>query len=125
MEEWVRWTLDSYRDHGFGLWVAILEDSGGFAGQCGLTVQEVEGEEEVEIGNLFLRKYWGRGLAAEAASASRDHGFRLGYERLVSLIDPRNFASRRVAEKTGLTLEEIWKWNKNVYAINRDHEKVP
>lgn len=49
VEEWVRWTLASYRDHGFGLWVAILKDSGGFAGQCGLTVQEVEGDEEVEI----------------------------------------------------------------------------
>ena len=44
VEGWVRWTLGSYEDHGFGLWVAILKDSGEFAGQCGLTVQEVEGE---------------------------------------------------------------------------------
>ena len=128
VEEWVRWTLASYRDHGFGQWVAILKDSGGFAGQCGLTVQEVEGEEEVEIGYLFLRKFWGRGLATEAAMAVRDHGFHtLGYERLVSLIDPRNHSSRRVAEKTGLTLEkEVWKWNKNicVYSISKD-ENAP
>jgi [ribosomal protein S5]-alanine N-acetyltransferase len=121
-EEWVRRMLESYRDHGFGLWAAILKESGEFAGQCGLTVQEVEGEEEVEIGYLFLRQFWGRGLATEAARACRDHGFRLGYERLVSLIDPGNLASRRVAERTGLALErEVWKWNKNicVYAINR------
>ena len=122
-EDWVRWTLGSYRDHGFGLWVAILKASGEFAGQCGLTVQEVEGKEEVEIGYLFLREFWGRGLATEAARASRDHGFhKLGYERLVSLIDPGNLASRRVAERTGLALErEVWKWNKKicVYAINR------
>ena len=44
-EEWVRWTLGSYRDHGFGLWVAVLKKSGEFAGQCGLTVQEVEGKK--------------------------------------------------------------------------------
>jgi len=128
VEEWVRWTLASYRDHGFGLWVAILKDSGEFAGQCGLTVQEVEGKEEVEIGYLFLREFWGRGLATEAATAVRDHGFhKLGYERLVSLVDPRNLASRRVAEKTGLTLEkEVWKWNKKicVYSISKD-EKAP
>jgi RimJ/RimL family protein N-acetyltransferase len=126
-EDWVRWTLSSYRDHGFGQWVAILKDSGEFAGQCGLTVQEVEGKDEVEIGYLFLRKFWGRGLATEAASAARDHGFGLGYERLVSLIDPRNRPSRRVAERVGLTLEkEIWKWNKKicVYAISRD-ENAP
>jgi ribosomal-protein-alanine N-acetyltransferase len=119
-EEWVRRAHESYRDHGFGLWVAILEDSGEFVGQCGLTVQEVEGKNEVEIGYLFLRKFWDRSLATEAA---RDHGFNtLGYERLVSLIDPGNLASRRVAEKIGLTLEkEIWKWNKEicVYALHK------
>ena len=127
-EDWVRWTLSSYRDHGFGQWAAVLKDSGEFAGQCGLTVQEVEGEEEVEIGYLFLREFWGRGLATEAARAARDHGFHaLGYERLVSLIDPGNLASRRVAERVGLTLEkEVWKWNKNicVYAISKD-ENAP
>lgn len=128
VEEWVRWTLASYRDHGFGLWVAIFKDSGGFAGQCGLTMQEVEGREEVEIGYHVLREFWGRGLATEAATAVRDHGLQaLGFERLVSLIDPRNLPSRRVAEKTGLTLEkEVWKGNKNicVYAISKD-ENVP
>ena len=122
-EEWVRRVQKSYRDHGFGLWVAVLEDSGELAGQCGLTVQSVEGIDEVEIGYLFLRKFWGRGLATEAAMAVRDHGFHtLGYERLVSLIDPGNLASRRVAEKVGLTLErEVWKWNKEicVYAIHK------
>ena len=122
-EEWVRWTLGSYRDHGFGLWVAMLKDSGEFAGQCGLTLQEVEGEEEVEIGYLFLRRFWGRGLATEAARKVRDHGFALGYRRMISIIDPANFPSRRVAEKSGLTLEkEIWKWNKKVcdYAIGAE-----
>ncbi len=122
-EEWVRRILGSYRDYGFGLWVAVLENSGEFAGQCGLTVQEVEGKDEVEIGYLFLRKFWGRGLATEAARAARDHGFHtLGYERLVSLIDPGNLASRRVAERVGLTLEKkVWKWNKEicVYVIRK------
>lgn len=130
VEGWVRWTLGSYEDHGFGLWVAILKDSGEFAGQCGLTVQEVEGRDEVEIGYLFLRKYWGRGLATEAATAARDHGFQtLGYRRLVSLIDPGNLASRRVAEKVGMALEKkIFKRNKEicVYAIREnDRAKAP
>jgi [ribosomal protein S5]-alanine N-acetyltransferase len=127
-EAWVRWTLGSYRDHGFGQWVAILKSSGEFAGQCGLTVQEVEGEEEVEIGYLFLREFWGRGLATEAARAARDHGFALGYPRLISIIDPGNLASRRVAEKTGLTLEkEVWKWDKEVcvYVVQEGYEHAP
>ena len=122
-EEWVRRVRESYRDNGFGLWAAILKDSGEFAGQCGLTVQEVGGKNEIEIGYLFLRRFWGRGLATEAAKAARDHGFyTLGYERLISLIDPANLASRRVAEKVGLTQEkEVRKWNKKicVYALSK------
>jgi [ribosomal protein S5]-alanine N-acetyltransferase len=121
-EDWVRWTLGSYRDHGFGQWVAVLEDTREFVGQCGLTVQEVEGTEEVEIGYLFLRRFWGRGLATEAARAVRDYGFALGYRRLISIIDPGNLPSRRVAEKTGLTLEkEVEKWGKRVciYSVEK------
>ena len=120
-EAWVCWKLQSYRDHGFGQWVAILKDTGDFAGQCGLTVQEIEGREEVEIGYLFLRKHWNQGLATEAARACRDHGFALGHDRLVSLIDPGNLASRRVAEKVGMTLEkEVEKWGESirVYSMN-------
>jgi [ribosomal protein S5]-alanine N-acetyltransferase len=124
-EEWVRWTLRSYMDHGFGQWVVILKCSGEFLGQCGLTVQEVEGRDEIEIGYLFLRRFWGFGLATEAAIAARDYGFHtLDYRRLVSLIDPGNVASRRVAEKVGMTLEkQVWKWNKKicVYVIRRDN----
>jgi len=125
-EEWVRWNLRSYREHGFGLWAAILKDSDEFAGQCGLVTQEVEGKDEVEIGYLFLRRFWGRNLATEAARACRDHGFdHLGRDRLVSLIDPGNLASRRVAEKVGMTLEkQTHKWGKNicVYAIDAPRE---
>ena len=123
---WIEWTLQRYRRDGIGLWVAVLKESREFAGQCGLLVQEVAERREVEIGYLFLRKLWGRGLATEAARACRDYGFeRLGYRRLVSLVDPGNLASRRVAEKVGMTLEqEVEKWGKRVclYAIERPPE---
>ena len=79
--------------------------------------------QEIEIGYLFLRPLRGQGLTTEAAQACRDHGFlRLGFTRLISLIDPANVASRRVAEKIGMTLEkEIPKWGKRlcVYAITQ------
>lgn len=122
---WVRRVRDSYEENGFGLYAAVLKEPDEFAGQCGLVPQEVEGEREVEIGYLFLRKFWGKGLATEAAAACRDYGFdRLGLDRLVSLIDPANLASRRVAEKVGMKLEKrIEKWEKTicVYAIGRDN----
>jgi ribosomal-protein-alanine N-acetyltransferase len=126
VERWVRWVTDSYAANGFGLWVATAKDTGAFAGQCGLMLQDVNGTVEPEIGYLFLRRLWGRGLATEAASACRDYAFGpLGMKRVISLPDPANLASRRVAEKVGMTLErEVWmeRWGKAacVYAIERD-----
>ena len=122
---WIQWNLDSYTQHGFGLWAAMLKDTDAFAGQCGLVMQrDVAGRDEVEIGYSFLRRYWNRGLATEAACACRDYGFGpLKLRRLVSLIDPENVASIRVAEKVGLCWErEIARWGKrvSVYAIERE-----
>jgi RimJ/RimL family protein N-acetyltransferase len=123
-EDWIQWNMSSYQKYGFGLWVAILKVPQQFAGQCGLIMQEVEGRQEVEIGYLFLRKFWGQGLATEAARACRDYAVnRLGHTRLISLIDPGNLASRRVAEKVGMSVEkEIVKWSKRlcVYALSAE-----
>ena len=96
-------------------------------GQCGLICQpDVDGQAETEIAYLFLRTHWNRGLATEAAIACRDYGFEtLKLEHLVSLIDPKNLPSRRVAEKVGMHVEkevEIERWNKLVcvYGMTAD-----
>ena len=51
------------------------------------------------------------------------YGFEeLGLERIISIIQPENAASRRVAEKAGLTLrgEILWKGSEVVwYAADR------
>ena len=89
----------------------------------GMTKQEVEGEILVEIGYHVRRDLWGQGLAPEAAGACRDYGFtRLQVDRLISLIRPENFPSRRVAEKNGMTLWKTVLWRglpHCVYAISR------
>lgn len=124
---WIQWNLASYAEHGFGLWAAQLKDTGEFVGQCGLIRQpDVDGQAETEIGYLFLRTHWNGGLATEAAIACRDYGFEtLKLEHLVSLIDPKNLPSRRVAEKVGMHVEkevEIERWNKRVcvYGMKAD-----
>ncbi len=108
--------LANYMNWGQGFWAVQFRDTGEFAGQCGLIYQMVEEVRELEIAYLFLRKYWNQGLATEAATACRDYAFdTLGAKRVVSLIDPGNVASRRVAEKVGMHLtNEIIKWNKPV-----------
>ena len=113
--EWISRNLDRYKTYGFGMYMVVLKDSGCVAGTCGLVMQQIDQKQEVEIGYLFLRKYWGRGLATEAAAACRDYGRQLGFSRLVSLIDPDNWASRRVAEKNGLALETyVYLWDRRL-----------
>jgi len=105
--DWIRWNQQLYRERGFGLWLISLRRSGQFIGDCGLTPQDVEGTTEIEVGYHVRTWLQRRGYATEAAAASRDHARDvLGLDRLVAIIDPRNVASQRVAEKIGLAFEK-------------------
>jgi len=124
VENWIARNIRRYANDGHGLWAMILKASGELIGDCGLTVQNVDGAGELEIGYHVRRDLWGQGLATEAARACRDYGFaRLPVERIISLIRPENQPSRRVAEKNGMT---VWKETIRkdllhlVYAIHRE-----
>jgi len=123
---WLDVVMRKYRRFGHGFLAAILKKDRSYAGHAGLLRQEVDGKTETEIAYWFVRKHWGRGLATEAAIACREMGLGvLGCRRLISLIVPDNVASRRVAEKVGMTCEKLTTW-KNlrvcVYALERHQE---
>jgi RimJ/RimL family protein N-acetyltransferase len=124
VEEWIRRNQRRYSEDGYGLWAMVLKSSGELVGDCGLTVQMMDGTKEIEIGYHVRRDLWGQGLATEAARACRDYGFaHLSVERLISLIRPENMPSRRVAEKNGMTVwkEVMWKDLLHlVYSIHRE-----
>lgn len=108
VRDWVRGCLAAYyQELGFGLWAVVEKDRGAVMGYCGLYYfPSVAGRPEIEIGYRLARPFWGRGYATEAASATRDYGFGvLCLPRLISLIDPQNAASIRVAEKVGMRYE--------------------
>lgn len=106
--EWINWNLRLYQEHGFGLWVMESKYSGEYLGDCGLTPQTVEGVTDIELGWHTKRSHWNKGLATEAAVACRNRALEeVGLTRLISIIDPANVASRRVAEKIGMRPERI------------------
>jgi [ribosomal protein S5]-alanine N-acetyltransferase len=77
------------------------------------------GPHKTEIGWRLDRSFWDRGLATEgAATAASPYGFEgLGLERVISIIQPANLASRRVAEARG---ETRWRGHAVVWhAIDR------
>ncbi|MEP7105912.1 MAG: GNAT family N-acetyltransferase [Chloroflexota bacterium] len=88
---------------GYGQWAIEERASGRFIGRAGIiNPADWPGPE---VGYLLGRPWWGRGYATEAASAAMDWGFReIGFEDLISLIDPANTASIAVATRLGETL---------------------
>ncbi|MGI5236848.1 GNAT family N-acetyltransferase [Dactylosporangium sp. CA-139066] len=105
--EWIEKNRRRYRDDGFGLWTVRRRADGGFVGDCGLTIQRVDGVDEVELGYHVEPAQQGQGLATEAALACRDLARdRFGARRVIAIIHPGNVASQRVARKAGLTLEK-------------------
>lgn len=105
---WIQKQLTRYKQQGYGLWACHLKETGEFVGQCGLVFwDDIAGQEEVEIGYLFIRQHWKKGLATEAAKACLKYAHRtLGRRRLISLIKPDNLPSRAVAERVGMKVEK-------------------
>lgn len=118
--KWVGWTTNNYLTHDVGLWIVEGKTSGEFLGQCGIVPQDVGGQTEMEIGYLFKRSVWGNGYATEAASACKRYGFdQLGYSKLISLIHMQNAPSIKVAERIGMSREQvIHKGEKDIYVYS-------
>ncbi len=95
-----------FDSHGFGLWAVELKSSGEFIGYVGLWKPTFEAHftPAVEVGWRIAKRFWGSGLATEAARSAIDDGFdRLRFEEIVSFTSGINVRSRRVMEKLGMT----------------------
>lgn len=110
---WIGWNKHNYDRDGCGLWIIETLD-GDFVGECGLTWQPVEGES-LELGYHLKRHFQGKGLATEAAQASKELSCRRGIDVIIAVVASQNAPSARVAEKTGLSL---WK-HAEVYGQDR------
>ena len=100
-------TIECYKKYDLGTWATIYKANNQLIGRCGLIPHIIDERSELEIAYLLAKEYWGRGLATEAARAIRDYGFeKISCDRLISLINPGNIASQKVAFKIGLMYEK-------------------
>jgi len=112
VERWIaRWERN-----GVGQFVVLLD--GRPIGRVGLLVWDARtwqtstyaaaGEHaETELGWALTSRHWGHGYATEAARGVRAWAYaERRVERLISLIDPENARSTRVAEKLGAWPDE-------------------
>ena len=54
---WITWNLENYEKYGFGLWAVVLKETGAFIGDCGISIQNIDGEHW-EMPLKTLRMTW-------------------------------------------------------------------
>ncbi|MGC2659438.1 MAG: GNAT family N-acetyltransferase [Bryobacteraceae bacterium] len=97
-----QWNL--YMDRGFCRWKLLAKTNGEMIGFCGVGFWR--DATDPEIGWWLARRWWGHGLATEAARAAlRDAFERVQLDRIISIARPENIASTRIMEKLGFELE--------------------
>ncbi len=85
---------------GYGQWAVVEKATGALIGRAGLWYPE--GWPGIEVGWLIRRSRWGNGFATEASRAALDWAWKsLDTDHVISIIQPENARSIRVAEKIG------------------------
>ena len=128
VQRWVDWTLNNYQRYGFGLWAVVLKETGEMIGDCGITMQNIHGQELPEIGYHLNKKYWRRGYASEAARKCMEYAFEsLEFPAVYSYMSSSNEASYGVALKNGMMFMEEYDdpghGLTRVYGITREEWK--
>lgn len=123
METWRHLSFIAGHWHlrGFGMWGVFEKDTGRLVGRVGF--HQPDGWPDFELGWTIGRAFWGRGYATEAAARCVRYAFEdMDRDHLISLIDPLNVASIRVAERIGETVQGsvvIGEHSLIVYGIRR------
>jgi len=103
VRSWIERNMNRYRENGFGLWAVCLKDTREMIGDCGLTLQNINGELLPEIGFHIRHDCQRKGYAKEAARAVRDWAFRnTDYPAMYSYCKYTNEPSFRTAEAIGM-----------------------
>ena len=102
---WISKNIERCNVFGFGLWAVCLKATGEIIGDCGLTMQCIDGTILPEIGYHIAKAYQHQGFAREAAIAVRDWTFtHTSFGTVYSYMKQGNAASCAVARANDMTL---------------------
>ena len=103
VRDWIERNMNRYMKDGFGLWAVCLKETGELIGDCGLTLQNINGEILPEIGYHIRRDCHRKGYASEAARGVRDWVFQnTDYQAVYSYCRYTNLPSIKTAESIGM-----------------------
>ena len=125
VRNWIERNIERYRIFGFGLWAVCLKETDEMIGDCGLTMQLINGQIKPEIGYHIRGDKQRKGYAKEAANAVRDWTFNnTPFNMVYSYMKYTNEPSAKTAVSYGCKqvdefLDEINEITK-VFAISRE-----
>lgn len=92
-----------YENSWFTLWAVECNTSGEFVGRVGLW--PLDQTDEIELGYIIARRFWGKGIATETSAACLDYAFsKLKLPSIAAITVAENYASLRVMQKLGFRL---------------------
>lgn len=123
--DWITKNIERYQVFGFGLWAVVLKETGEVIGDCGITMQNINGCIKPEIGYHINRKFQRQGYAKEAAQKCRDWAFEnTPFNILYSYMKEKNTPSAATAFANAMRKVDEFTDDENettvVYAITRD-----
>ena len=125
---WITKNIERYKTFGFGLWAVCLKDTGEMIGDCGLTMQMINGQIKPEIGYHIRKDMQCKGYAKEAAAAVRDWTFEnTPFNEVYSYMKNTNVPSCKTAISYGCRQVDEYEDEDNeitkVFAITREEWK--
>ncbi len=93
----IKQNIELYKAKKFCIFIAIDLATGKFAGRCGF--DEVD-TKDIEVGYVFFKEYWGKGLATEALARLLQWAeINIKSNRIIAFTPVNHIASQRVMEK--------------------------
>ena len=125
VRNWIQRNIERYRIFGFGLWAVCLKETSEMIGDCGLTMQLINGKIKPEIGYHIRADKQRNGYAKEAAIAVRDWTFNnTPFQIVYSYMKYTNEPSEKTAISYGCKQVDEYKDDENeitkVFAISKD-----
>lgn len=125
VKNWIQRNMERYQIFGFGLWAVCLKETGEMIGDCGLTMQIINGQIRPEIGYHIRADQQRKGYAKEAAAAVRDWTFHnTPFQILYSYMKDTNVPSYKTAKAWGCQQVDSFTDDAdtitNVLALSRD-----
>lgn len=118
--QWIEWNLSNYQQFQHGLWAVVRKEDQCFLGDCGITIQKIDGDSLPEIGFHIRKEYCNQGYATEAAQACLDYCRQhFTYPAIYSYSLAGNRASQKVAEKIGLSFFKGYTEEGTTYSVYR------